>query len=527
VLFPKILADMGTPWGSHRLKNIVYWGETPHQVALALLPLALWLLARHIEEPRARRFACAVPAFAAVMLTNAFGVVIAGVSCLLLFLSLDKRSWKIGVAIAATLSASYLLICRLLPPSVILLIRENSATVGGDFRPTTKGRIFEAVFLLVLGGLALYTRRFRNPMLRFAVLFFAFFGSIVFAGYWDIGFIPLPLRYLSEMEVGLCLLVVFALDGTGWRFPRVATAALAVACSLLFVQNYRFARKLIQPLDVEHSAVYRQARWIGAHLPGQRVMVSGENQFWFNLFAANPQMAIGHEATDPNWEQRVAVYTIYTGQNAGKDDAAFSVLWLKAFGCAAVTVPGPNSGDHYHPIRNPGKFDGVLPLIWHENDDFIYRVPLKSTGLAHVIPASAVVARRPVHGLDVEPIRPYVAALEDPALPNASLAWENPQRGRITARVAPGQVISVQMTYDGAWRAKTAGRLARIRPDGLGMTIIEPNCTGDCAIDLEFARGTERTICLAAGTFTAGALLAMLFWPLRRRRAARQDGSSR
>jgi hypothetical protein len=362
-------------------------------------------------------------------------------------------------------------------------------------------------------------------MLRFAILFSAAFGGITVLYYWKgLSFLPQPNRYQMEMEPGLCLLAAFALEPLARRLSpklRFAAATLAViALSIMAASDYAYARKLIHPVDITGTVAYRQSKWIGSHLPGQRVFLSGENEFWFNLFADNPQLSAGLQSSAPNWAQRVAVYTIDSGQNAGLQDGPISVLWLKAFGCGAVTVPGPASRDAYHPIANPRKFDGLLPLVWSEENDSVYRVPLNSASLAHVIPVSAVVTRKPENGLDVEPLRAYVAALDDPALPRAPLTWENPDHGRIAATVAPAQVISVQVNYDPGWRAASGGRRLRIRPDQLGMMIVDPEGDGPRSIDLEFTGGAERAVCLrvslAVSLLTALALLGLLTWDNKR-----------
>jgi hypothetical protein len=121
--------------------------------------------------------------------------------------------------------------------------------------------------------------------------------------------------------------------------------------------------------------------------------------------------------------------------------------------------------------------------------------------------------------LDIEPLRLYVAALEDPTLPPASLTWETPVHGQITAMVAPAQVVSVQINYDPGWRATAGGRRLRIRPDQLGMMIIDPDGAGARSIDLEFTGGPERAVCLAISLLTAAALLGLLIWPKRDRAA--------
>ena len=60
-------------------------------------------------------------------------------------------------------------------------------------------------------------------------------------------------------------------------------------------------------------------------------------------------------------------------------------------------------------------------MLWREGDDVNYQVsPPRDDApqsFAQVIHADQLVRRAPVDGLDVEPLRPYVAALEDPSLP--------------------------------------------------------------------------------------------------------------
>jgi len=277
------------------------------------------------------------------------------------------------------------------------------------------------------------------------------------------------------------------------------------------VKDYRFARGIIHPADTEHAPEFKEARWIQANLPGERVMVATDGQWLFNLFADNPQIGAGHEPSAPNWMERVAVYTIYTGQNAAAEDGATSILWLKAFGCGAVVVPGAGSKDYYHSIANPRKFEGLLPVAWREAGDTIYRVPERSASLAHVIPRDAMVSRRPIHGLDVAPLRPYIAALDDPAAPIASLSWKDPDHGTIAAKTNPSDVISVQMTYDPGWQARVDGKPGVVHADQLGFIEIDPQCSGNCSIDLVFDGGPERKITLAVSAITTLALLAMMF----------------
>jgi hypothetical protein len=513
VIFPDLLHELGAPWGIRRLQNIVVWGETPHNVALCLLPLSLWLTWRFLDRPTARNFAIAALAAAAVMLTNAFGILVVSMSSLMLVAARRDLSFGRLAAICGMLAAAYLAICRMLTPTLIRLLETNSQLVSGDYRFTIKSAVWGAGFVVFLIALWALLRRF-SAAIQFAALFSACFGGITFLFFHGVNILPQPERYHIEMEAGLCLLIAFVLEPLALRLPR----GIAVGCVLVCVialgwvaaKDYRFARRIIHPADSATAPEFKEARWIAANLPGQRILDATDGQWLFNLFADNPQMGAGHEPSAPNFMQRVAIYTIYTGTNAGTQDGPISVLWLKAFGCGAVVVPGLASKDYYHSIANPGKFDGLLPVAWQEAGDTIYRVPQQSTSLAHVLPRDALVSRRPIHGLDVAPLRPYVAALENPSAPIARLTWKDPDHGKIALSMRPSDVVSVQMTYDPGWQARVGGKKVALKADQLGFIEIDPACSGACSIDLVFQGGRERNITFAISLLATVALLAMI-----------------
>jgi len=507
-LVPDIRHDMGTFWGLRRLHTIVYWGETPHNVALSLLPLFWLLLVRLWERPSARRLAPVALVAASIMLSNAFGLTVTIVSAGMLLVSTAGWEWRRVFWAGGALLSAYLLICGFVTPTFLKEVAATSQMLGGDYRLTPTRMAMLAGLVVLLAGVW-YAMRPLASVLRFAGLFTVWFGAVsVLWHETGIGLLPSAHRYILEAEAGACLLLAFAL-GRWWR-REVLILALALA-----VFDWRFARRLIQTVDITQSVAHKQAVWIAQNLPGERVMVSGAHEFLFNLFADNPQLSAGHEGA-ANWVERVAVYTIYSGENAGPRDGAISILWLKAFGCGAITVPAAaGAPDYLHPFNNPGKFEGLLPRVWREDGTSIYRVPLRSASLAHVVPSESIVASRPIHGLDVGPLTRYVEALEDPAMPAASLVWKNPDQGRISAKVAAGQAVTVQITYDPGWRAAVAGRPVRLRSDGLGMMAIEPGCTGDCTIDLWFDGGAERRIGRVVGLLTALGLT--IGWLLPRR----------
>ncbi|HEY3826257.1 MAG TPA: hypothetical protein VGL82_16945, partial [Bryobacteraceae bacterium] len=165
---------------------------------------------------------------------------------------------------------------------------------------------------------------------------------------------------------------------------------------------------------------------------------------------------------------------------------------------------------NYHPIAHPHKFDGVLPVLWHGEDDTIFAVPQRSHSLAHVIPASAVVARAPIHGLDVEPVRPYVAALDDPALPVAEITWHGPSRALVHAPMKRNQVLSVQVTWAPGWRASVNGRKIPLRKDGIDLMVLEPGCDSVCDVQLNYGPTPEAWICRILSALTALSMIGLL-----------------
>ena len=57
---------------------------------------------------------------------------------------------------------------------------------------------------------------------------------------------------------------------------------------------------------------------------------------------------------------------------------------------------------------------------------------------------------------------------------------------RIRATLAPGDALSVQVAYFKGWKASARGMPQPVAPDGIGFTVIRPQCSGDCEVLLEW-----------------------------------------
>lgn len=522
-LFCAVRTDMSGWTHARRLQTLVHYGEGPHNAVLCLLPLALLILCLAFTGTRLRWYVASGVVFGAVVLTNAFGAIdlALGVGCLLLAYSPELRRGRVAALLAAAF-LSYLWISPFLTPTLILTIAKSSALASGFHY---RGRNWIGA-LLVLAGLAvlwLATRTMRSRFERFLLLWAFLFTAIPALAYWaDTHVLPQAERYHLEMELAVCLAAPFFARhllmmagppvriGVIWIFT-VVLVRQSIACA-------RYAEALLRPIDITTTVEYKIAKWIDRNLPGRRTMVSDDAGTWFNVFTDNPQFSSGHDPFSPNWMVEVAVYAIYSGENAGANDAQNSITWLKAYGNHAVTVPGPNSREVYKPYRNPRKFEGVLPVLWHAEDDTIYRIPQRSASLAHVIPSAAAIVQPPAHGLDTGKVADFVAALEDPGLPLAEMHWLRSGQAHISATVEPGEVVAVQVTYDRGWKAIANGRAAPIVRDGIGLMVLHPDCRGRCEIDLTFEGGLERNLCWLASLLVTVGTLGTIGYRLPRKR---------
>ena len=519
LMVPEIRADSGGLWTLRRLRVLVFWGESPHTVAMALLPIAILCFYYAALSRGVKWKIFAGISAAAVVLSNAFGIAALGLALICLLVVYAARPWwKAPLVVAAIGVVSYCWVSPWLSPTMLHAIRISAPTAGGDYRyyPVT----WMALGVIVAGFVLLVAVLRRAGAARHLQFFLAFAYlqcAIVVTWYaWQIALVPQPSRYQLELDLAMPLAVVFGgaaiLDRLAMRTARVAAAVVIAALAAQSVYAMRYGSTLIQGARPEDLAEYRVAQWMDHNLAGERAFLGGSASLLYNAVTDNPQVKGSHDQHAVNPFLAIVAFTIYSGMNAGDRDAAYSIFWLKAYGARAVSVPGAQSRDYYKPYTHPGKFDGLLPVLWRDGETTIYQVPGRSASLAHVIPASAVVERTPVHGLDTAPAQAYVDALDDPRYPPAEFNWTSLSEARIHATLGPGQVVAVQVTYAPGWEAWSKGQWQPLRKDGLGLMVIEPDCTGSCEISLRYTGGLERllTRSLSAGAMLFAALFAIM-----------------
>lgn len=513
LLVPVLAQDMGSAWRPRRLQDLVVYGEGPHVAALTLLPLVLILLMVAFEKRRPIWWLLAALGISSVLLTNWLGTAELIMMVAAWLLAYPKKPWLVTAGLGA---GAYAIASPWIPPGAVWAFVHSEEFRAGGYTSQPASRLL--ALAAALAGLLLLLwlfRRWRVPApLRFAILFLYPTLLITMSSIGsDPALMPHRLRFHLVMEMGIALVLGVGAGLAARRLPSqwkpYAACVLLAWCVYPAARYSAYAGRLIQPVNIAGTVEYQEAMWLQENLAGGRVFVPGSIRFFLNAFTDVPQFAGGFDpgVVNPLWTH--VNYQILSGESAGSREGEIAILWLRAFGVDAVAVSGPHTREAYRDYRNPRKFDGLLPEAWRDGDDVIYRVPRRSAGLAHVVRRGDLAARPPVNGIDVEPVQPYVTALEDASRPLATLTWRSRHEAVISARMEKAEILSVQISYHPGWKASVNGQPRRVYADNLGQLVVEPGCDGACTVALDYNGSIESAW---ARLVSIGTLLGFAAW---------------
>jgi hypothetical protein len=489
-LLPSVRTDVGGFWHGRRFQALLVYGEGPHVTAMTLLPLAI--VALHFALRR--RWIWTAPlALAAVVLSNWLGgfALAAAVFCYLVAFARDRHDWFRTVLIGVW---AYALAMPWIPPTTLEAIKLNAQRIGGDFRFGWTNALGLAALLVVA---VLAARWLKNPAVKFGAAFTVLMAGVTLIWEWaHFALVPQPMRYHLEMELALCLLLAGLVPARAW-----ALLAAAVLCAYPAFTTRTWARSIIQPIEMTATSEYRVARWFDQHMPERRVMAPGSVSFWLNAFTATPQMAGGFDQGIVNQTQPGSHFQVLSGMGSGERKGPVAIGWLQMMGVDAVAVSQAGSTEVFKPFAHPTKFDGLLRELWREGGDVIYEVPRTSPSLARIVRADEL-PRGPIINEDLKWAEAYLHAINDPARPQPLTEWLDRSHLRVRATVAPGELVSILVTYHPGWRSPVP-----LEKDQLGQILLRPSAAGDQTIDLTFDGGAEMTAARLACGF---ALVAML-----------------
>jgi hypothetical protein len=289
-----------------------------------------------------------------------------------------------------------------------------------------------------------------------------------------------PHRLAPELDLAMTLAAVELLRRLwNWRSAAPAHvwgARAAVAIMVLFsafaARHYVRHAWDIYPRELDYTkrVEYRMSDWVAAHIPQGRTFVAGSVRFWWDTWHDLAQTGGGSEQGVLNPHAVEAQWEVVLGSQP-----ELGARWLAALGADAVIMTGPQSQDVYHDFHSPDKFAGVLPVLYDDGrGDVIYRVPRRYPSLARVVDTARLQALPPLRQTDLDRLRAYTAVVEEGPDSPAVAEWNGTDEMRVHARVAPGQSILVQVTYDPYWHAYSGSQALRVSRDpGADFNVIE------------------------------------------------------
>lgn len=449
---------------SRRLYLSFVWDEAPHQLALAMVCLAVAAWARGWRR-------AAIAAIAIGALANPYAVT--GAALFGLCWTVSTGHWR---RVAITGALAYLIVCPFYPPSLFQVLRANGALAPESVwsQRSWLGLAALSVAMLALGWLT----RHWTPYRRFAILLALVTSALPVLFYrWNVVILQQPGRYKSEMELALVLLAVFAAERVLNGRPRWLLAALALAGVVVATQqtikHRRFSRNAIQQAVPEASIEYRAAQAVNG-----TIFTVGSMAQWMNVYRDVHQYAGGSFTTTPNTtQQRLALEL-----TVERDSQKFT-RWMQAVGVDGVLLPGRQSPEFWKPFATD-PLAGHLPVLWEERDTRLYEIPRIRRTQAHSIPA-------------LVPLDQYVKDIENPAAPPLEVEWPNPNHAQIKGQWRPADMVLIHMNWDRNWKAYLNNNPVPTGADGLGQMVVVPSGTGQ--LDLRYEPGWTTRIVSAIG----------------------------
>jgi hypothetical protein len=482
-------------WDHRRLFGMAVWDETPHVAAVACLPLIVLFLARSIETRRRIYYAATALFVAIALLSSWYAPTMIALAAIGLVVAKGRADWRKNALLAAGIGLwGWATAAPFLSPSALVALRDAiSATPGEGWTPSS----LTAIAIVVLSGAVVWEtarRLTQNWAMRFFALLAWLYASIpITKAIFHRHFLPYSDHFKFEAEMAVCIFLVFALRPWSMRLPALIRRALLVVVLAFAVDQtaafHQSAEVFAHTIPASQTVEYSAATWAYAKYPELRFAMPGSVSTWTNTFAPLQQFTVTNFTIWPSGTLQAADSALAEG------DAQRSITWLKAFGVGAVGISSKSSEEVWKIFQRPEKYDGVLELLWSQRGVTFYKVPLRESGVAHVVPENALIRHVPRTSGDLKELSRYVAALDDTSLPSTTSQWDGRDRIRIHADAGAGQVLSIQEAWHPGWHATVDGQARRIQKDGAGLMWIRPECNGACDVVLDYDGGWELRLC--------------------------------
>ncbi len=497
-----------------RFAILVRWGEGPHTLALAFLPLFGFFFSRYLEKKKFGDQVVACIFLAIVALTNAVALWGAMLLVLCFFLAeFTKKSSNIVALLGAFISTGIIFFGLIAfwynKPFMATFFREGGGALSNWFAMLPWGLI---VFFIFAGFVIflVYKLTAKFTALPFSILWFLMLFGLVFA-YYASGdahteYAPQVLRLTTEVDMALGVLVGVIVSNIylflvkrGGKFSvaymAVAIISVLVIVVLMLPQAFLmidnlpvYAKPFSQgPVgEIKKTSEYIVAKKLEELTRGtdERVVAPGNYAFWLNYFVDVPQIRGAlYQSSTHFWPDHI-YYQLMNGQ-----DAQISLAWLKITNVGKLVYTTASSTETYGDYKVPqDKFESVLTPNTTISGDIFFDVPLKNNMIAKVVDAKAYKSIiKPISAIDSKPINAYVAWMEEKSDRKLNVKKISASQMKISGEIKEGEAVLVQDTFDVGWKAKGSGGW-KVARDPLDFMVLTPNKSGKFEVDLKYTK---------------------------------------
>jgi hypothetical protein len=496
-----------------RLTVLTRYGEGPHMTALALLPFALVFTWRAFDRRRPHDVALAAVFAAAVVSNNFYGATALALMYPLLAWSfwITRRERAMWAAAAAIPTLAYGLTAFWLTPSYLRITVENLRYVSerGSTWSMALGAAVAALYAFASARWA-GRRRERTWVVFVSGCLLVFALNVLGNAYFNFRVTGEPLRHVPELDYAI-LMAAATLLAWVWRrgiaWERAAAALVVVFAFYTTAGYVRRAWQMYPPYpDYQKRVEYRVADWVARNLPDARTFTNGSVRFWFNAWRDLAQLGGGSEQGLLNGASMPASWDLSMGANPRS-----SIAWMQCYGVDLYYVSDKRSEETYKDVVYPNKFEGILEAVYDDGQgNRLFRTPRRWLQRARVVETAKLAAcPAPQNNEDMAAIGCYADVMEKGPDSPVTVERPSPETIRLRARVAPGQEIVVQESYDAPWEATAGGRRLEVRRDVMGqMAIAAP--PGEQEIWLRFTTPLEKTVGRWTSALAAAAAATLL-----------------
>lgn len=516
------------PW---RLQVLVKYGEGPHTVGLMLMPLVLMAAWKAATQPKFKRIFVAALCFAAITLINWLAAFATAILCALLLLTgagVRKETGFRAWPVMASAGLGYLLACFWLTPAFVRTTLFNWPVDSFNYKLAEQQWISLACLVVAAVILRLLLLLLPGEVyLCFVTLCALVFGWIAVGHYWyKVSTIPESRRYAVEFALFLLLALVewFRL-GLASR-NRVVNACVVLPALIMLYQGKDQIRNYFndtqakwKTIPKEQTIEYKVAEWLSRQQPAGRVFATGGLRFRMNAWFHLPQTGGTFESGLRNRMPVEFATDIRTGAGSPPDEQGRNaVLQLRAQSVEYVVVHGPGSSEHWKDVKHHRKFEGLLPRVFEDGDDEVFRVPFHS--YAHLVRAAELPSAPPIRD-KAALLENYVAAMDDVSRPRLATRWLGTGDMEIEGTIPDQMLVAVRVTYDEGWRAFQDGRRLEIGCDKMGFMVVHATPGASAKIRLRYRGTAEQRVMAGVCSLAWIASLAAL-WRSRRAKAGRR-----